>query len=101
MTTCTLSEDKNMEHLPYEHAHSLNDAYSELKGLKDDVDEELRVLQAMANPNEGRIKELKLLSDRLNLSLSRIGAVLFHLDPQARMLHPELADRFEKMRTDS
>lgn len=84
-----------MQQLPYEHVHSLNDAYSELKGLKDDVEEELRALQSMANPNQGRIKELRLLSERLNLSMSRIGAVLFHLDPQARMLHPELADRFE------
>lgn len=88
-----------MEQLPYEHAHSLNDAYVELKGLQGDVDEELRVLQAMLNPNEGRIKELKLLSERLNLSLSRIGAVLFHLDPQARILHPELAERFQTRRT--
>lgn len=86
---------QNWPKLPYEWAHSLNDAYDELKALKEDTEQEIEELATHNDPaDKARLRELQTIAERVGLGLGPVGYVLFHGDSDAVRLHPEMKTKY-------
>lgn len=75
--------------------HSLQDAYTELRGLQDHLRQRIQEIMgdpAGADKLHETIRELQSLADWVSHPRQRVAYVLVQIDPAMKRIYPELSD---------